>query len=606
MCVWRSPLRTFVQRIAVLDDPSWYRARLGWGAVLTIAAHGAVFNALRGIASNPEMLALLLIGVGSLTLAQGVARRSALYFGLAGCEILLALHADFFVPSYLDRDGIAWVMLGAWALALGLREARPSLVPLSAMGLLGAGMSFAVLCHVCFHFGPTSVAGLIVFAIGAILVGLTPKAQRDPDDGVQKVIAGTLWLVPVWLGVCFFLGRSENVFSTLFLLMLGVLLGIVAGLIQLWRRHALQRYGGAFARQVRLFDQSLAVAERYGRRMITVLGTLSLIGAVAVFALTYGSNISSGEMGILLGLVVGLSLLWFDLGRSGGAGFVSLMFYGSVLFAFLVLRRYLVLFTEFWTQEYDVWLTIGVSYGLAALKERFGLPGKYARWTAIGPMIVLPIVAGVLVLVHDLGTNVALLVVGIYSIKFAFLGRDNRDSPYNAVAVLGFLAFILLSFWSKLELRYVHAYVIPVGFAILVLLALFGENMTGRSRNRVRFVTLVAMLGSAAYYALANQESNLIFNLVLIVLCVLSMLMGSFFRVRLYFSLGLVVLLIDLVAVIYRVLIRADRSVQMTTVGSFVLVLGAALVFGAVYYKANRDRIEGVLNHWRKKLGAWE
>lgn len=68
----------------------------------------------------------------------------------------------------------------------------------------------------------------------------------------------------------------------------------------------------------------------------------------------------------------------------------------------------------------------------------------------------------------------------------AFLGHEQRDSPYNLLAVSGFASFVLIVFWSKLELRVLHADVIPVAIGVLVLVQLFGGAMDPGTRHRVR------------------------------------------------------------------------------------------------------------------------
>ena len=49
-----------------------------------------------------------------------------------------------------------------------------------------------------------------------------------------------------------------------------------------------------------------------------------------------------------------------------------------------------------------------------------------------------------------------------------------------------------------------------------------------------------------------------------------------------------------------------ERSARMTVVGSLVLLLGAALVFGAVYYKTNKTNLDALAGKLRLKLAAWQ
>ena len=49
-----------------------------------------------------------------------------------------------------------------------------------------------------------------------------------------------------------------------------------------------------------------------------------------------------------------------------------------------------------------------------------------------------------------------------------------------------------------------------------------------------------------------------------------------------------------------------ECSVRMTLVGSLVLVVGAGLVFGAIYYKTHRKEIGDLLDRWRLRFAGWE
>lgn len=94
--------------------------------------------------------------------------------------------------------------------------------------------------------------------------------------------------------------------------------------------------------------------------------------------------------------------------------------------------------------------------------------------------------------------------------------------------------------------------------------------------------------------------------MILIALCVFSMLFGSFFRIRLYLSIGFIGLLVDLVSIVAKVMVHMERNSRMTMIGSLVLLIGAGLVFGAIYYKTHRKMLNVRVNVLRQKLGAWE
>jgi hypothetical protein len=198
-----------------------------------------------------------------------------------------------------------------------------------------------------------------------------------------------------------------------------------------------------------------------------------------------------------------------------------------------------------------------------------------------------------------------LLVVGLNSVLFAFLGHERRDSPYNLVAVTGFVAFVLITFWSELELRVLHAYTVPVGLGILLLLQLFQKDVEEAAANRIRFATLAVMLGSAAYHALLDPRHPLAFNLALLLLCLGCIAVGSWLRVRLYVGLGLSVLLLDLASLGVTALRRMESQTRMTWVGVAVFLLGALIVAAGVYRRARREEIDARLSRWRERMKGW-
>ena len=168
------------------------------------------------------------------------------------------------------------------------------------------------------------------------------------------------------------------------------------------------------------------------------------------------------------------------------------------------------------------------------------------------------------------------------------------------------MAFILVTFYSKLQLRAVHAYIIPTGLGVLVLQELFRDRINPEAKNGIRLITLMAMLGSSAYYALADSRHAITFNLTMIMLCLLAMGLGSFLRIRLYLAMGFAGLMVDLVSILYKVLVHMERSARMTIIGTLVLAIGAVLVFGAIYYKTKKASLDAWLDKWRGKLAQWE
>ena len=199
-----------------------------------------------------------------------------------------------------------------------------------------------------------------------------------------------------------------------------------------------------------------------------------------------------------------------------------------------------------------------------------------------------------------------LLIVGLYSVIFVFMGKDDRESPYHVVAVSGFVAFLLILFWSKLQLRVVHAYIIPVGIGVLVLLQMFRERIKPQIRNQVRFITLMAMLGSAGYYVLIGKDINIIYAAVFGILGLLAMILGSIFKIRLYMLLGFTGLVVDVAVIFCKLVMQMQRNTRMTIVGSLVLIGGVAIVAGAIFYKTHREKILEHIENIRQKLQNWD
>jgi hypothetical protein len=243
---------------------------------------------------------------------------------------------------------------------------------------------------------------------------------------------------------------------------------------------------------------------------------------------------------------------------------------------------------------------------LSGAKQVFDLQPRSLRVPLLTTMFALPAMALIWVIVHGLGVNMALLVVGLHSVLFAYLGRESRESPYNILALSGFVAFILMVFYSKFNLRAVHAYVIPVGLGVLVLQEIFRDRIKPDARNWIRLITLMAMLGSSGYYALVDPRYPITFNLTMILLCLLGMGLGSFLRIRVYLAMSFAGLMVDLISILYKVLVQMERSARMTIIGSLVLVIGAILVFGAIYYKTNKAKFDASVESWRARLAQWQ
>jgi hypothetical protein len=600
-CSRPSPIRTFLQRMGAIDDALWQSLQSTWGLFLLAATQCCLLWGLTDYTAHTYQIAPLLLGGASLLIHQGVIRRQAAFFVWAAVELLAALHADFFVASYLHRADVVWAVLAVWAGLLIVAEYRPQWLGAEAMGPIAFTLGAAVMLHVFYH-NADSTKGLWAFGFLTFLGALTPRAERVPASPNETLFSCLLLGAPTWL-VYFSQCHEAYPWPTLAVASSVFLTGSFCRWVQ-------DRYAAVFAgrdpQPPRLFDQTLALLEKRG----WPLNTLALYG---VFALTasvqmrhYGQAFGTRDLALILGLYAGFAYAWYDEGLRRRTMPPYFMLQFCILGFCAVVRRQLMLTLHWWNYEYDVWASLLVSYSLAGAKQLLPLSDKEVRIPLLGTLLTMPVAAILWVLVHHLGTNTVLLVVGLYSLMFSYMGKDDQESPYHIVAVAGFVSFIMIVFWTKLELRVLQAYVIPVGLDVLVLLQLFRNKIQPALRNEIRAVTLLAMLGSAAYYALTDDRYPLAFHLTLLVLGVLAMSLGSFLKVRLYVLLGFAGVLTDLASILYKVLIHMDRSSRMTLIGTQVLILGALLIGGAVVYKTHQEQFNEKVDFWRRRLTSWE
>ena len=96
------------------------------------------------------------------------------------------------------------------------------------------------------------------------------------------------------------------------------------------------------------------------------------------------------------------------------------------------------------------------------------------------------------------------------------MGKDERHSPFQGLAVAGFVAVLLLLFWTRLELRDLQAYVIPVGAGVLVLLHLYHDRVAVATRNAIRALVLAVLLASSGLQVLTRAHPGLGLHLSLL------------------------------------------------------------------------------------------
>jgi hypothetical protein len=605
----RSPLRTAIQRLANIDEAQWFTLRHSWGICLQVAVQGLVLWGLADWRSNSLLVAPLLAAGATVLIHHGIIRRSPVYFAIAGLQLILALHMDFFVESWLSKDHVIWTVLGIQAALLVGYQISLRFTPLPKMGTITLALAGLTLAHVLWHH-PESTTGLIAVAIGSVLTALTPRPTTTARNNEERFLAAIILLVPVWLAFYSQTNIRDAGLSDLLrswpLLTTTAALFVVGTFARVFQDRLFAVYDELDRSRPRLFDQTCHWMATSGGMANSVVLWITFAATVAAQMLHYGRPFETPSLMLTAGLFAALSMGWYFEGRLRQSMSSYILLQLSVVGFFAVIRRHLLLTTDFWNYEYDVWASLVVSFGLAGCKQLFDLQPKQVRIPLLGTLFTMPVVALVWVVYHQMGTNVALLVVGMHSLMFTFMGKDDRQSPYHIVGIAGFVTFVLIVFWSKLEFRVVYAYTVPVGMGVLVLLQMFRSRIDRDTQNRIRLVTILAMLSSAGYYALIDDQYPVAFNLSLILLCLAAMGLGSFFRIRLYLVLGFSMLVLDLVTIVGKVLTQMQRSTQMTAVGSVVLLIGVGLVFGAIYYKTHQVALNATADRWREKFGGWE
>ena len=595
----RSPLRSAVQAMARIEPARWLSLRHGWGLCVLAAVHLLGLLALLDPRTDSYACAPLLLGLASVLVHQGVLRGSRWYLLAAAVEVTAALHADFVTPSYLPRDHVMGVLLGAWALVLAVAQRRPETTGVSTAGAALGAMAFA---HVVVHHGASSDAGLLGFTALVALALITPTRAAQPEGAGSWIAVALAFLAPTWL---VFFGTSARFETRTFLLTLMAILATgTAALAYATYKPGWQHRPWLGA--TRLAHQVLSVAERHGATLRSAALFTSFLIALALQLAHYGRAWSTIDFVLFVVLQAAIVASWRHEGitRRSMAAHAAAQLAAAALV--LLVRRQLVLSVGFWTAEYDVWLTLAASLVLTGAKSWLDERPREERLPAVAALLVLPVVALGWTLVNGLGTDTALLVIGVQSLLFAFLGKDDRESPYHVVSLFGFVAFVALVFWTKLHLRALPAYVIPAGVGVLILVQMFARRLDATTRNATRTVALLAMLGSVGYHALLDPRYPLAFHGLMLLLCLIAMAVGGLLRIRVYLILGFAGMMVDLLTLVARALIHLDRGPRMMALGALVLTAGVGLVASAVYYKTHRDRIFAWLESWRPRFARWE
>ncbi len=351
-----------------------------------------------------------------------------------------------------------------------------------------------------------------------------------------------------------------------------------------------------------LLDWLAASGNKISLSIICILFGLLCFSGVGYYNIVF----SEKEITVFSFLWLALSVFWFIKGKEFDSYLANIIAQLCIAGFFALIRRQLNLTTDFWRIEYDIWCSLAVTCVLAGVKQIIFKQNKTLLTSFILTLCVLPAFAMIWTIIHNLGVNMTLLVIGLNSMIFGYYGKDEKDSPFNLVAVIGFVVFTVILFWTKLELRVLHAFVIPISIGILVLSQLFKKSLMPDTLSVIRFISIGSMVGCSGYYALIDPKHPIAFNFTMIIICLAIMFAGSFFKIKSYLIIGFGGLIIDVFSIFYKIITRLDRTYKMTTMGVLLLIIGISLVIGAAYYKTNKNRIDELIDKFRNILKSWE
>ncbi|HBC85806.1 MAG TPA: hypothetical protein DCZ94_02505 [Lentisphaeria bacterium] len=610
----KSPLRNALQFIGGINDAGWRELRTTWGYCLAGAVQIMMLIALvKAYNSNTLMFAPLLAAGATILIHHGIIRKMPLYLAVAGIEILIAVHADFFTASYLKKDFVILVLLLLWALLLVLERIPGSRLTRSAAFFSSVLLMPLSMLHIMFHHHPWTAGGLWAFFFTFLMTASTPVVKGGRTGILLPVMgfftaAAIPWLVYFGLAPVGEMG-FRGYFET------WTVLATIATVLVM--ASAIQHFSG----KIIVFHDTL---EKMNINVVFTAtlgfwsGNAALIRSLALWilfpltagvqALHYASAFQVNEFIMYVILMICFAVLWYSEGISRKSKIAFWFSQGAAVVLFLAIRNHIMLTAGFWNCHYDIWVGLGGSFIIAAFKSILDKRSQEERIPAITTLCIMPFICMGWVLFKGLGVDAALLVLGLHSMIFAFLGKDDRQSPYNIAAVSGFLAFVLVVFWGKLHLAMFHAYVIPTGLGVMILLHLFRDRVRSDVRNQVRLATILIMLCSSAYYAFFDKSYTWVQIAVLGLLCIAAMILGSLMKIRTYLFVGFggAVMTLAYAMVKAFTLYAVDRNVKMTIIGSSVFITGALLVGGAIFVRTHSSQIQEFIAKCRKIFGEWE
>jgi len=602
----RSPLRSLLRSLLGSDESTWSGIAASWG---TIAVVGAQVMALTGALSEtgrPLLVAPVVAAAASVLVHAAALTKSPLLLGLAISELLLAAHAGLVVESALPGRHAVWAVLAIWACLIALRDRLAEWFSLERTGpasfyLFAIAMAHVVVLH------PGSPEALAAVAAMFVLGALTPETPSTLAKGDESVPAA-LWIAsPVWL-TYWSQVSTGGAWTASMLAPWPVLCGAAALLAVAFAAERYRAIGAPRAPRwgspPRVLDRALDLLDANGGALLHAALWVTL-GVVLAARHLSAAPLGLRESVLECALLIAASAGFVREGRRAEAALPYFLAEASLATLFVSLREQAQhAWPGAWRFEYDVWAELLAMLGVAAIREL--VPATRAsRLPVLASLFILPVAALSWTLANGADPDVLLLVLGVHSLIFAFFGREERESPFHAAAILGFVLFAITALHGKLHVRTLHGTVIPAGIGILALVQVFGRRMDARVKANVRLLAVGAMIAASGFYAIAERREWL-FQVELLALLIALTVFGALLRVRLYVLMGVLGVAVDLLAIVVGEVTSLERGARMTILGALVLVGGVALVAGAAYYKANEAQVRARLEALRARFLGWE
>ena len=597
----RSPIKSFMQSFASLNDKQWNILRLSWGHCLFVASQLVVAMVLFQYDQFNLAFAPLLVGAGTIALHLGLIRNSKFYLKFAGLQFFIALHTGYVIDSYLPNQSIIWVILIIWGAVLLIHNYSMGKVDSVRVRKLSIDFMLTSVINLL-YISPFSSDGLIALAVIALFAGLIPVTSTSLKSWSQKTACHLLISMPAILSFCYFFDKPVSPVSTstatcftLFLIVLALY----------YFKYLIHRpeVSSSEPRFYDLLNQWISLNQI---ELFTLYLWATSIAALSIVISSYNEALSVPNLILCLLLSGGLAASWFQAGQllKSQRSFRMMLLFGFGLFA--IIRHQLIYTSELWSVQYDIWFCLIIALIISGAKAYIAKLQEELQVPLLSCLFLLPCFSLSWTIYHNLSMDSILMILGIHSLIFSFMGAGNKKSIYNFMAVIGFVAFTIIALINKVDIQTTHVYILPTGIGVLALLQLFHDQVEAETRQVIRLITLVIMVATCAYYALIANPHSIGFNITMLGLCLAAMLFGSFFKIRLYLTLGFAGLMVNLASIIFRAVADMDKGARITIMGTSILIIGGALVFGALYYKTHQEKISVRIQKLRAAFGVWE